>query len=77
MPIIPFTIGRTHESGHGLYAHCLDCRRASKLDLPKLIAVYGPDRHPRDLPLKCSECGARRFTVTIYPLDGTEDSVAK
>ena len=77
MPVSPVTIGSTHEAGYGLYTHCLDCRRAKKLNLPKLIAVYGADRRPMELPLKCSGCGSRRFSVTIYPLDGPKGAVSK
>lgn len=77
MPVSPVSIGRTHASGHGMIAHCLDCQHGHKLDLPKLIARYGDDCPPKSLPLKCSRCGSRRFTVTIYPLDGPEGAVSK
>jgi hypothetical protein len=62
------TIGNSHATGHGSYAHCLDCQNATKFDVPAPIVRYGADRPPKVMPLKCSRCGCRRFSVTAYPL---------
>lgn len=77
MPLFPVTIGRTHNPGDGLCAHCLDYHRGTKLDLPKLIDRFGADCPPKTLPLKCSRCGLRRFSVTVYPLQGPDGAVSR
>jgi hypothetical protein len=77
MPVSPVSIGRTHDTGHGLIVNCLDCHKGAKLDLPKLIARYGADCPPKALPLKCSRCGSKRFSVTVYPLNGPQGAVSK
>lgn len=71
------TIGGTHGSGLGIAANCLDCQRGRELDLPALIARYGADCPPKMLPLRCSRCGSRRFSVTIYSLKGPKGAVAR
>jgi hypothetical protein len=57
------TLADLAERNH-LYAHCNHCRHARKLDVPVLLARFGPLTFGRlKNRLRCARCGARRPEV--------------
>lgn len=59
-PVAIRTLADLAERNH-LYAHCNRCRHARQLDVPMLLARFGPLTFGRlKNRLRCARCGARR-----------------
>ncbi|MBV8092048.1 MAG: hypothetical protein JO110_02210 [Acetobacteraceae bacterium] len=59
---------RTSLAAHvSVYARCSSCDRETKLDVPALIEAGYGGRSLRNLPLRCSNCGATTYRLTVTP----------